>query len=577
MGPDDVERLLSEHINDGVIIQDIQGHVLWANRAFERISGYPFAEIAGRKPQEFMLPADRQLSAKEIEDFRYDPSNALFKGFEIVQNRRKSGALYWAQLSFGFFHSVKGDRVIVTVRDVTDQVSAQHALSRAKSELEKAVNCDALTGLANRRRLMEFLAANLGNTGAAGRQTGLLHIDLDRFKEINDTYGHAAGDAVLRHAAAAMQRHTGSEGLAARIGGDEFIIVMTDVAGPQDMERLAEGLISDIAQPVIWDGRHLSFGYSIGMALCDGATHCGQELIQRADFALYEAKARGRGCWVMYTAELQRKHRARKGIAEDLVRALQEYGLDFQFQPIVDLHTQRVAGIETLARWRHPKKGNIPPNEFLPIAEEMGLLQNLDRAAMKAAALALKRIAALGFDDVYVSFNASTHALADSRLIEDMVWTAAELRIEPSRLAVEVLETVFFAPEASATQVATHIKQVRAAGFMALLDDFGVGYAGLAHLGQLDVSGLKIDRSLVGRITTERAESVIVRAILQLARDLGMTVVAEGVEDAETVAALVADGCALAQGYHFARPMPLDRLETWMGSRQTAPAKRVPR
>lgn len=564
LGLGDFRRLLSEHINDGVVVQDCQGHILWVNQAYRRITGYSDAEVLGRKPQEFILPLDQQISPSEIAAFRYDPSNTFFHGFEIVQNRRKSGELFWAQLSFGFFRTDEGDRVIVTVRDVSEQVAAETALAQSKADLEKAVNYDALTGLANRRKLMAFLGENLTRAAHAGSKLGLLHLDLDRFKEINDTHGHAAGDAVIQYAAAGMQARSGTQGMAARIGGDEFIMVRPDLSEPGALALLADQLIEDTQTPVTWDGRALAFGYSIGMALAEPATLGAQELIQNADFALYEAKARGRGCWAMYDTDLRKRHRARKGMAEDLVAALRAKGIDFHFQPIVDLTTGQPAGIETLARWHHPRKGSIPPVEFLSLASELGVLDQLDMAAMKAAALTQRRITELGFSDTYVSFNASTHALAGAELLEDMLWTTAELEVDPNRLAVEVLETVFFASDATETEVAAQIRQLRAAGFATLLDDFGVGYAGLAHLGQLDVNGLKIDRSLVRNIKERRTDAVIVRAILRLAQDLGLKVVAEGVEDAGMAQVLRQSGCRLAQGYHIARPMPLDALEAWL-------------
>ncbi|MEM8732009.1 MAG: diguanylate cyclase, partial [Pseudomonadota bacterium] len=369
LSADDFTRLLSEHINDGVVIQDAEGHILWSNRAYERITGFSFAEIAGRKPQEFILPADRQISAREVADFRYDPSDAMFQGFEIVQNRRKSGELFWAQLSFGFFEATDRHHVIVTVRDVSEEVAANQALTQAKADLEQAVNYDALTGLANRRKLMVFLGAALRGATPDKDGVGVLHLDLDRFKDINDTYGHAAGDAVIKQAAQIMGRRAAPLGMAARIGGDEFIMVRPGLKSSEALERTAEDLISDARDPVLWDGRYLNYGFSIGMAISEPGMSRGQDLIQNADFALYEAKARGRGCWAMYDRPLRKKHRARRGMAEDLMRAVRENGLDFWYQPIVDLTACQTVGIETLARWTHPTRGIIAPEEFLAIAE----------------------------------------------------------------------------------------------------------------------------------------------------------------------------------------------------------------
>lgn len=564
LGALDFQKMLSEHINDGVVVQDIEGRILWANEAYQRITGYAAHEVLGRKPQEFILPEDQQISAREIADFRYDPAKDLFQGFEVVQNRRKSGELFWAQLSFGFFQSPEGDHVIVSVRDVSEQMAQKDALRQSKRDLEQAVYYDALTGLANRRKLADFLADSLQQAAECGSRIALMHVDLDHFKEVNDTHGHAAGDAVIKYAADTLNRRAGNQGMAARIGGDEFIMVRPDICEAQPIQHVAETLISDTKDPLLWEDRQLIFGYSIGLALSEPGMTSGQELIQNADFALYESKAKGRGCWSFYDTDLRKKHRTRKGMAEDLVRTIRDRGIEFYYQPIIELDSGRVRGIETLARWNHPDKGNIPPGEFLSIASELSILDQLDVSAMKAAALALNRIERLGYTDTYVSFNASTHTLSGTDLAEDMVWTAAELQVDPAKLAIEVLETVFFASDATETKVAAQIRQMRDAGFVAMLDDFGMGYAGLAHLGQLDVTGLKIDDSLIRKVSSDRAAGKIVSAILRLAKDLGKIVVAEGVEDEDARQFLIQNGCALAQGFYFAHPMPLEQLEDWL-------------
>ncbi len=561
---DEFSRILSQHINDGVIVQDIQGHILWSNAAYTRITGYSFEEIAGRKPQEFILPEEQKKSAEEIAQFRFDPNMPIYQDFEIVRNQRKNGELYWSQLSFGFYEVAEGKRVVIAARDVTDQIEAQEDLARAKCDLERAVNHDALTGLANRRKLMIFLEECLAEAEENNTLVGLLHVDLDRFKDINDTHGHAAGDAILIHAAAAMEATLGPSSLAARLGGDEFVLVVPGVTCFAEIEDIAQNLQQMATKPVDWEGCQLAFGYSIGAAISDDGQNVGGDLIQKADFALYEAKARGRGRWVLYNASLRRKHASRKGMADDLIQSVRDDQLEFYFQPILRLSDRRIAGIETLVRWRHPEKGLMMPNQFLGLAEEIGFLEHLDRAGMRAAIGAARAMGDLGYEGTYVSFNASTHVLADETLIEEMLWTTGEFGVDPGRIAVEVLETVFFADDTTETLLAEQIRILREAGFIALLDDFGVGYAGLAHLGQLDVNGLKIDRSLIKKITSDQTDQLIVKTILQLARDLGLRVVAEGVEDQKSVELLAGYGCEFIQGYVLARPMPLDDLKDWM-------------
>ncbi|MBM7068608.1 bifunctional diguanylate cyclase/phosphodiesterase [Actibacterium sp. 188UL27-1] len=559
-----VRDLLSNHISDGIVIQDMEGHILWANAAYTRITGFEMSEILGRRPQEFLLPPNLTPTDDQLAAFRYDESSGHPDDFEIVENVRKTGERYWVQLSSAKVETGDGPRVVLTARDVTSQIKIQNQLNRARVELEHAVNFDTLTGLANRHRLSDFLDRALKHAVQAGTEVAVFHVDLDKFKEINDTHGHTAGDAVLVHAARAMEQNTRQIDLVARVGGDEFVIVMPDAPDPAEVALFAERIIDTIAEPVLWEKVRLSCGASIGISRSgSGGSKAGQ-LIQQADFALYDVKEHGRGAVATYDDRLSSKHSLRKRLTEDLRETIDNDGLSFFYQPILSLENRKVVSVEALARWDHPQRGFMSPAEFLPVAEEIGFLRDIDLSAMRSSVHTLAQIRAIGLHDIKVSFNASSHTLAHGGLVDHLKWAADQMEVPHSLLGVEVLETVFFDDKAAESSMAKEIDRLVNAGFPTVLDDFGVGYAGLAHLAQLNVTGIKIDRSLVCTILTDVNSAAIVRSIIRLAQELHLNVVAEGVESSDVADMLGIYGCTHIQGFGIARPMPLRDLIPWL-------------
>ncbi|MEO1689508.1 MAG: diguanylate cyclase, partial [Pseudomonadota bacterium] len=337
-------KLLVDHINDGIIVMDRSARILWTNAGFSRQTGWSAEEARGRRPQEFLMPQEVRPSQAEIDQFDFDMVPEDFQDFQIVQNMRKDGGRYWVQLAFSQADLQEGVRVICAARDISGQVAAQDALAAAKAELEHSVNSDVLTGLANRRRLGEVLAEALEDAAARDGQVALFHVDLDKFKEVNDTHGHAAGDAILVHAAEAMTRSTREQDLVARVGGDEFVIVMPTAPTPQELAEFARRIIHEVTRPLPWEEVELQCGASIGIAVSDPGLRDGEELIQQADFALYDVKQKGRGSYASYDQALADKHLEKKRMAEDLRRTVGEGGLHFHFQPVLSLATQEIIG-----------------------------------------------------------------------------------------------------------------------------------------------------------------------------------------------------------------------------------------
>lgn len=560
-------RMVAEKSRDGLLLQHHDATILWCNQAYCDLLGRPRDFWIGKKPQKWVIPPEICPSDAEIEAFRFDQGGQDFQELPTMQNIRADGSRFWAQMSLSYVQRRRQDPLVVlSIRDVTEQVERAEALTEAKAELERAVNHDALTGLANRRKLVAHLDRALGQARVAGRRIGLIHVDLDKFKGINDTHGHAAGDAVLMAAAKALSEGLGKGDLAARIGGDEFILVLQSATTPDALERAAERLLKAVAQPVVWEDRRLHYGASLGLVMSDPATQSGEELVQCADFALYEVKARGRGDYAIYDGSLLRKQRDQQELADDLTEAVRGGDLHFHFQPIVDQAARSVVGIETLTRWHHADRGLTMPAKFLPTAQEIGLVEELDFAAMRAAFRAHDRLRQAGHAGLGVSFNASFQTLANTELVGRLTWEADARDVPHHELTVEILETVLVTEGVKDAQIVQQIGALSQAGFGTMLDDFGTGYAGLAHLARLQVGGIKIDHSLVNTMLTDQSSDVIVRSVLSLAQELGLEVIAEGVEAAEIAERLVAMGCRKMQGFGIARPMRLGAVLDWIPS-----------
>lgn len=556
-----VLEMIVEHANDGIVVQDVFGRIEWSNPAYTRITGFEADEIRGRRPQEFILPHDEKPSDDEIASFRYDISSGILDSYEIVRNVRKSGEVFWIQLSF----AVVGDendpdlRVIVICRDVTEQIEREEALKKAKNEVEHLACHDVLTGLANRTQLAEFLHKNLQQQR---ERVGLLHIDLDRFKAVNDTLGHAAGDAVLVHAANIMQSLVRRNDLVSRVGGDEFVIACPNIRDEVLLAAMAKRLVAALQEPFLWQDRSIHIGASIGVSLSRSGSRDAEELLHEADIALYQVKAAGRGSFMSFNAELGTIHRHRQKLHAALVAAIRNDQLFTVFQPQQDIKSGEIFGFEALVRWQHPDYGILPPAAFFNVADESGLMSDIDRIVARHALDGLSAFRRAGWFDLRMSLNVSSRLLGEKDFVETLLREVTTRGLESDKVTVEILETTLFSHADEATPRA--IQRLSDAGFAIELDDFGTGHAGLAHLARLSIQGVKIDYSMIQRLPSDRTSQAIVRAIIDLCHELGLHTVAEGVERPEQQTFLAKTGCSAVQGYGIAKPMPLTDALAWM-------------
>ncbi|MDE3086610.1 MAG: EAL domain-containing protein [Acidobacteriota bacterium] len=452
---------------------------------------------------------------------------------------------------------------VITLEDITDE-------TRAHRELERQAFHDPLTGLPNRALFLDRLEQEIAASGRGGRRIAVLFMDLDGFKRVNDGLGHDVGDAVLEVMGRRLRKVVRAGETVARLGGDEFMFIIRDVDGAEDAERAAGRILEVVQEPVPLGGRDLALTGSIGIVVaCEGADAA--TVLRDADTAMYKAKQAGRNRYEVFDETLHRRSVARLEIETELRHALERGELDLYYQPLVEAATGRPLACEALVRWHHPTRGLVPPDEFVPVAEEAGLVVPLGQWVFERA---VRQLGAWDLDPhapklASLAVNVSARQLDDPRtteLLDDLLRAAG---VASERFVVEVTETVLMADGES---TARSLAALRKMGVRVAIDDFGTGYSSLAYLHSLPVTTVKIDRSFTGRLGGDEDSTPVVKAIIDMSHALGLQVVAEGVADGRLAALVAGLGCDLAQGFHFGRPLPPEEFEAWWheASRRTS-------
>jgi diguanylate cyclase (GGDEF)-like protein/PAS domain S-box-containing protein len=437
--------------------------------------------------------------------------------------------------------------------DVTEARQSQNRLTHMAS-------IDVLTGLPNRQRMRELLEEAIATAERTHCPCAILFLDLDGFKPVNDSFGHRIGDAVLRSVGNRLASVVGAAGQVGRLGGDEFAVVVADGQSRVAVEDLGARLIGAVAEPFFFEGLEIRIGLSVGCAFAPIDGNSVDDLLVKADLALYQAKSEGRGSFRHFDAKMQRAVEDRLKLEQDLRQALKRDQLTLYYQPIVSAETQAVVGFEALLRWVHPKLGLVPPNVFVPIAEESGMIAEIGEWVIKTAC----RDAVMWPDDIFVSVNVSPRQLVIPALPNAVSEALVRSHLQPNRLEIEVTESVFMSDSDGSLDV---LRRVRELGVGIALDDFGTGYSSLGYLNKTIFHTLKIDGSFV-RDAAVRSETVaIIRAIVALANGFRMTITAEGVETREDFERMREFGCHKIQGYLFGRPMPHADTLTLVGTR----------
>ena len=453
-------------------------------------------------------------------------------------------------------------KMLATIEQQTDEINQ---FPRRLDQLARQAFRDSLTGLPNRALFMDRLAHALMRAERRGELVAVLFLDIDRFKVINDSLGHSAGDRVLATLGQRLSGCVRPEDTVARFGGDEFAVLLEDAKDGGAAGAVAERLGAEVARPVDFNGRELFVTVSTGIALATTLPTTPEELVRDADLAMYHAKARGKACFELFDSTMDRPAQERLGLELDLRHAITCGEFVLHYQPIVSLATGRIVEVEALVRWQHPERGLLSPADFIALTEETGLIVPLGRWIVAEACRQLRQWqAGAGLGPLVMSVNLSARQLQHPELVDDVARAIDDAPMDAGALRLEITETVVM-HEAPSTLA--KLQALKRLGVRLAIDDFGTGYSSLGYLKRFPVDTLKIDRSFVKGIGRDVEDTAIVRAVVTVAKSLGLAVTAEGIETDEQLRELRVLGCDRGQGYLFARPMPGDRLPELFGAR----------
>jgi diguanylate cyclase (GGDEF)-like protein/PAS domain S-box-containing protein len=535
-----------ENSGEAMLITDRDNRILNVNAAFTRLTGYPLAEIRGRNPK--ILSSGRTPATVYQEMWQSLEANDYWQG--ELWDRKKTGETYPKWISISSIRDESG-AVMFHVASFSD-ISERKA---NEARIDYLAHHDPLTGLINRYNLENRLGQVLLSAHRDGLRTAVLFIDMDRFKTINDTLGHHVGDLLLIEVARRLRECVRESDIVARLGGDEFVVVLTGMTEDMDAAPVADKILRALGQAYAIDGQVLHSSPSIGVAIAPVDSHDGVELMRNADTAMYHAKSRGRNNVQFFAEAMNIAASERLAMENDLREALQRGELRLHYQPQIRVSDNRVSGVEALVRWRHPQLGDIPPLKFIPIAEEAGLIESLGAWVLEEACRQLSVWREEGIDHVRVAVNLSAKQLRSQELAHNVALLLRKYRLTGVDLELEITESVAMEnPDRAIDQ----LQALRDIGVQLAIDDFGTGYSSLAYLKRLPIHVLKLDRTFVRDIETDQGDADISAATLALAHNLGLKVVAEGVETEAQRDFLVRHRCDYLQGYFYSKPLPAD-------------------
>ena len=556
-----IERKSTEHelqiaasvhhaISEAILVTDAEDRIIAVNPAFTQVTGYSAEEAIGQTPR--LLRSGLQDQAFYEKMWHALESSGRWEG--EIWNRRKNGEEYPEWLSINTIRDAGGKvlRRIAMFSDITEK-------KRTEETIWRQANYDPLTDLPNRRLFRDRLQHEIVKAQRAGSYVALLFIDLDRFKEVNDTLGHHTGDLLLIEAARRIGHFVRATDTVARLGGDEFTVIMSGLADTDRVGTVAQAILVALAEPFLIGKDAVYISASIGITIYPSDAENIESLLTNADQAMYAAKELGRNRFSYFTASMQATAQTRLQLSTDLRSAIAAGQFEVYLQPIVDLASGRMLKAEALLRWRHPKHGMVEPGQFISIAEETGLINEIGDWVFRESARLAKRWydatdpADIAAGVIQISVNKSPRQFFSGDTHKTWIEYLTQIGLPTTCIAIEITEGLLLEDRAD---IADKLAHFRNAGFAISLDDFGTGYSAMAYLKKFSIDFLKIDRSFVRDMATDHGDQAIVEAIIVMAHKLGLKVIAEGVETEEQCALLKAAGCDYGQGYLFARPMP---------------------
>ncbi|QJE71789.1 EAL domain-containing protein [Aerophototrophica crusticola] len=545
-------KLAVRATRSGVFDNNLAKGTHWWSPEFVEMLGYDAAD-AGNADQLFaalLHPDDKDNVLAQMDRYLAgDPGDYL----ALYRLRQRDGAWVWIEARGQALRDDGGRplRFTGTMTDVSDR-------KRFEEQLMYVSTHDPLTGLPNRTLVQDRLHHAIAHAERKGTCVAVLLLDLDRFKLVNDSLGHQAGDKLLRAMAQRLTSSVRAADTVGRLGADEFLIVAEDLPDPQMAARIAETILVGLSSPFVVDGQQLFITTSIGISLFPGDAGDINALVRDADTAMHNAKAAGGNGYRFFTPEMNEAAVARLSLEHSLRDGLEQNQFFLHYQPKIDLETMQPVGVEALIRWQHPEIGLVSPARFIPVAEETGMIVQIGEWVMRTALAQIREWEAKGFAPLPVAVNVSVRQITNPKFGERVVQLCAESGVSPELLELEITETAMMS---NLAYIADTLNEVRGAGIRIAIDDFGTGYSSLSYLRRLPITTLKVDRSFVAEATTNADTAAIAATIIAMGRQLGLKVVAEGIETAEQLEFLRHHRCDELQGYYFSRPLPAAELE----------------
>ncbi|MCC6206950.1 MAG: EAL domain-containing protein [Gammaproteobacteria bacterium] len=551
-----------ESTREGIIITDPDRMILAVNRAFYEITGYCEQEVLGRRP-DFLMSTDQRPGGQGV--FGELGATGHWQGESLIL--RKSGEAFPALLSLSEVRDQKGEtsHYVGLFADISDA-------KEAEARLEFLAYHDALTRLPNRLLLIDRLKHAVGKAERSQTMVAVLFLDLDRFKHVNDSLGHAAGDQLLQYITGRIHGACRDDDTLARIGGDEFVLVMEDLQDASNVAYMAERMIESLGKPFRIGDHDLAMTISIGISIYPTDGNDVDTLLRNADAAMYQSKERGRNTFNFYTQELTDKAMERIQIEEHMRRALENDELQLHYQPQISLASGRLAGAEALVRWNHPEWGMVPPSRFIPVIEESGLIVSVGEWVLRSACAQASEWLSQGHQFNRIAVNIAGPQLQRADFLDMVCRVLADTGLSPNFLELEITETFIMGESRTVVPV---LEALRELGIQLAIDDFGIGNSSLAYLKKLPIDRLKIDRAFVSGLPDDEDDAAIARSVIGLAHAMELEVIAEGVETTAQCEFLLREGCDEVQGYLYGKPMPASEFLKLMISERQEPEVRA--
>ena len=544
-------RALTEKAQLATVLCDPRGKMHFVSAGFERLLGYRASDVEGANLFDFMHVADAIEERQELQRVALGTNTGVES---IMRFHHTDGRVRrWASIANNCLDDEAVGAIVLHFRDVTDSQVAEE-------RLRHLATTDSLTGIANRARLEEVMASAIDAAKDIGGKVALVFLDLDHFKVMNDSYGHAFGDKLLHTIAAKLKQSTGWDNLVARLGGDEFAILVPQLSNADALTPICQNILQILMQTMRIDGFDVSANASAGASIFPDDASSPAELLQHADLAMFSAKANGRNTYRRFSPDLARDAKVRGKLVNDLRAAVAQRQFVVWYQPQYDLATHKLIGFEALVRWQHPARGIVLPDEFIATAEDQGLIDDIGTYVTEQAIAQTARWSQQHQRPLRIAINVSAQELRGRAYAERLHETLRHHNMPPDRVDIEITERVFVDTHTYALEALKHLRSI---GVKIALDDWGVAYSAISYLRKFPVDVVKLDRAFIGGLPESATDRSIVRALLTLARDLQLRVVAEGIERLGQLSFLQSHGCPEGQGFFFSKALSAEEVEAF--------------